>query len=342
MRVTVRDLPGWWTERPLPDSVKAWPDTGPVQTPPRNAELPVDREAVLRYEARNGERAIVYLSSEYDPPGELPAAGMWFARTIGGRWAAPLYLGLQQHFPYVATRGSKLPLLEGNRLRLEVRVREIDSSTITFPPISLDLKRSADSLYLDFDLTVLAADRDSDGLTDIEERRVGLDFTKPDTDGDGVPDGLDPLPLVAYRASAALRDQAARAIVAGIVGHSPAPIIVPVGRAPTIENMIAGDPSARAASQRTRTRFLIADPPMFAHVATPFRLIVYAPQDIAALGRGAAPFYPPQVTWLFSSPDGRQHYVVWSAGWTGGSFILTCGAASGAGCTTTKEQTWIS
>lgn len=37
-------------------------------------------------------------------------------------------------------------------------------------------------------------DSDKDGWTDIEEARLGLDPKKPDTDGDGIPDGQDPCP----------------------------------------------------------------------------------------------------------------------------------------------------
>lgn len=339
--VSVRELPAWWTERPLPASMAAWRDSDPAQMPPEGVSLPVDRNAVVRYEEVNGERAIVYLSTEYDLPGETPAAGIWFAQTVGGRWGRPLYLGLQRNYPYVATRGSNLPLLEGNRLRIEVQVREIDSTTLTFPPIAVDLKRSADGLYLDFDLGVLAADRDGDGLTDIEERRLGLDFTVADTDGDGVADARDPLPLVRYRASASPRDRLARAVMSAILGFAPAPIVIPVGEAPTIERVMTGDPAGTAASRRTRTRFLIGDPSMFANLATPFPLIIYSPGDVAALNRGSAPFLAPQVLHIFSSLDGTRHYVEWSAGWTGGTFTVSCPAQPDAACTTTAGSNWI-
>jgi hypothetical protein len=339
--VAVRELSPWWTERPLPASMAAWRDTAPAQTPPEGVTLPVDRNAVVRYEESDGERAIVYLSTEYDLPGETPAAGMWFAQTVGGQWKRPLYLGLQRNYPYVATPASNLPLLEGNRLRLEVQVREIDSSTLTFPPIFVDLKRSADGLYLDFDLSVLAADRDGDGLTDIEERRLGLDFTVADTDGDGVPDARDPLPLVRYRASSSPRDRLARAIVSAIIGFTPVSLVIPAGEAPTIERVMTGDPAGTAASRRTRTRFLIGDPSMFANLATTFPLIIYSPGDVAALNRGSAPFLAPQVLHIFSSLDGTRHYVEWSAGWTGGAFTVSCTGQPDADCTTTRISSWI-
>ena len=39
------------------------------------------------------------------------------------------------------------------------------------------------------------ADDDNDGLSDEKEKDLGTDPLNPDTDGDGIPDGADPLPL---------------------------------------------------------------------------------------------------------------------------------------------------
>ncbi len=44
------------------------------------------------------------------------------------------------------------------------------------------------------DIREVLRDRDGDGWTDIEEARLGLDPDNPDTDGDGIPDGMDPCP----------------------------------------------------------------------------------------------------------------------------------------------------
>lgn len=48
-------------------------------------------------------------------------------------------------------------------------------------------------------------DSDGDGLTDIEEQRLGTDPLNPDTDGDGIPDGADPCPR--YSAKGAPEDE---------------------------------------------------------------------------------------------------------------------------------------
>jgi hypothetical protein len=340
LQVSTKSLPAWWVERPLPASLAGWSDSDVPEKPPADADLPIDPDAILRYEERGGTRALVYQSADYDLPGEVPAFGIWFVSTVGGRWSTPIYLGLQQHYPYVVTEGSRLALLDGGHLRVEVRVREIDSDTLSFPPVALGLKRSADGLYLDFDLAVLLRDRDKDGLTDIEEYRLGLDFTNRDTDGDGVLDGHDPLPLTRFRASGSTDAlKLANAILSSTFGHDAAAIVTEAGRAPSLENAI-GKPVGDALHAELRTGFLVADPAMFAGVTPRFRLLVYSPRDLRTLPRGSAPFLPPRVESIFSSLDGTTHYVVWSASWTGGAFIATC-SVPGRPCSVRTVSRWI-
>lgn len=74
-------------------------------------------------------------------------------------------------------------------------MREIDPEASSNAP---RYKRIADGLFIEFDLGVLAADRDADGLTDIVERRLGLKLDDPDTDEDSLADGTDPLPLTPF------------------------------------------------------------------------------------------------------------------------------------------------
>ena len=159
-------------------------------------------EAIMRFERRGGEYAAVYQSSQYDLPGEVPTYGLWFAHTVRSVWQRPVYLGLQSYFPYVPTAGSSVPLLDGDTLRMEVQVREIDQRSISFPPIGLSLSRSEDGVVLEFSLERLRRDSDADGFPDLEERRLGLVVDNPDSDGDGLNDSTDPLPLTRYDPSA--------------------------------------------------------------------------------------------------------------------------------------------
>ncbi|MDC7683513.1 hypothetical protein PQU92_09515 [Asticcacaulis sp. BYS171W] len=331
-----------WTEKPLPDGVTAWQGDEAPEVP-KSAQLPERMDYVLRYEASGEDAAVVFASGEYDMSGELPAFGLWLGLKRKGIWEAPLYLGMQQHFPYVVTPGSHLPLIRDDRLQLEVKVREIDPDTIIFPPVNTQFKRQADGLYLDIPLAELRADRDGDGLADIEERRIGLDPNKADSDGDGVVDGRDPLPLTAYKTNTDPRtDQIARIILRQLMGHDAGAIVVaPRGKKASnaLDDILSATLGGAVPQGPRGTMFIVSARDIFSGIVqTPFRLIVYSPADLDHLGRGEAPFYPPQVTTIFASPDGSSFYVAWSASWVGGAFIVRC---KGETCTTKTLSQWI-
>lgn len=340
-RVARKPLDPWWTEKKLPEGVKAWKETDKPSAPPTSLKLPVDPYAVLRYAKHGGEHAIVYASADYDLPGEIGAFGMWFAETDKGAWQRPVYLGLQEHFPYIVTQSSHLPMFSADgKLTLEIRVEEIDAETISFPPVGLGLKRNEGGLYLEFDLATLRADRDSDYLSDIEEQKLGLDFANPDTDGDGMLDGVDPLPLTALAKVDPLTTRVAQTIVGKIIGHDDGGIIIgPVKPDDELLTAALGN-GAQATHTSMDTIFLGADPGMFADLSSKFRLMIYSEADIAALTTGAAPFYPPGIKQMFSSLDRARYYIVWSATWTGGTFIVTCTAGDGP-CDVKVVSEWI-
>jgi hypothetical protein len=322
--VKVAGAPAQWAEKPLPEGMSAWPEDKEGPKPPRNLSKWIG--SVVRYEASGKEATVVYESAEYDLAGEIPAYGLWVALKRDGRWQTPLYLGLQTHFPYVVTPGSNLPLIDGDRLRLEVQVREIDLDTITFPPVSLDYKREAKGLYLDIPLESLRADADGDGLTDVEERRLGLDPAQGDSDGDGLIDGVDPLPLSAYSAATDPRlSQVARLVLEALAGHEARAIVIRPRPEQPADDILAAIAGGAAPKGFRQTLFVVAEKDIFAGIAgAPFRLIVYSPTDLERLGRGKAPFYPPQIINLFAAPDGSAYFVNWSAGWVGGSLIIRC------------------
>jgi hypothetical protein len=341
VHVTASNLAPAWTEKPLPAGVAAWRDADNAPAIPKGVKLPVPREDVLRYDASGKDAAVVFASSEYDLSGEIPAYGLWVALRRAGVWQAPLYLGLQAHFPYVVTPGSHLPLLAGDHLQLEVQVREIDPKTITFPPVDLGYARQADGLYLDIDLKALQADGDSDGLTDIAEARLGLKPDAADSDGDGIPDGQDPLPLTPYNPKGDPNDgTVARIILEHLIGHDAGAIMVTprpdAGDDPILAAVGGGSPP----QTMRHTLIMVSDVDLFSTIrAAPFRLIIYSNADLDRLSRGKAPFYPPRITELFKSLDGKDYYVGWSASWVGGSFSVHCDAGT---CTTTDTGGWIS
>ena len=346
-------IPAAWTESRLPEGLAPWrapepeagnsradigPDDGDEEEDPT---LPVRRHAVIRLDERGDERLLVYRDSTYDLPGETGAYGLWFNRSLGGVWGQPVYLGLQEHFPYLVAPRSRLPLLDGDRLQIEVQVREIDPESITFPPVGLRLKRQEDGVVLTASLADLNRDGDADGLTDLVERRLNLDGANPDIDGDGALDGIDPLPQVAYDpATPPDRTALARAILKEMVGYDDAALVVPVaspgeGLDDIIASAIGGPPVPAP-----RDTFIVGgDPSLFAGLDLPFRLLLYTPEALRALTGRGAPFYPPTVK-VYSSLDGRRHYVVWSASWVGGSFLATCEEGAGT-CEIDPRSSWI-
>ncbi|MBC6981282.1 hypothetical protein [Caulobacter sp. 17J80-11] len=332
-----------WRETRLPDGVGAWGEKDAPELP-KDLKLPVPLETVGRYERTGSEQAVLFASSDYDLPGEIPAFGMWLARTENGAWKPPVYLGLQQSFPYVVTPGSAVPLLEGDRVRIEVNVREIDPASISFPPVGLTIKRHEEGVVLEASLAELERDGDADGLTDAAERRLGLDPANPDSDGDGLKDGADPIPAVARKPAGPGGDGLAAAVVKAVFHHDAGAIMVaPRGGADEDDNPLAGVAGGGPQAPRMNTVFLVAPAPsVFAGLDLPFRLMVYTPEQAAALPTGGAPFFPPQVTEVLSSLDGRRHYVVWSAGWVGGSFLATCPAKGNKPCKVKEVEGWIS
>lgn len=344
--------PEGWTETALPPGVTPWvaptrsddevyDEPEPVRLPAGVARPPVPVEAILRHQVIDGESVILFASSEFDLSGEIPAPGLWMARTEGGRWREPSYLGLQMHFPYVPTPGSGVPLIENGRVRIETQVREIDTRTITFPPVGLDLLRQEDGVVIERDLADLEQDGDADGMTDIAERRLLLDPADPDSDGDGLADGLDPMPLTA-RAPAVrnARFELAAAIVQHLTGHDAGAIMMPAQAPVDLDDALAAMAGAPTPAPRMLSRIMVGDPTMFSGLQLPFRLLVYTPEQAARLGAGPAPFLPPVVD-IYSSLDDRQHLVIWSAGWVGGQFVVTCADAATDSCEVKELSSWI-
>ncbi|HEY2737880.1 MAG TPA: hypothetical protein VGK45_05705, partial [Thermoanaerobaculia bacterium] len=196
---------------------------------------------------REGSRVAALISSQgYDPTGEVSSGAYWlFLSADGGAtWAEPLYTDLRINQPYVVRPVSALPLFAGDHLHVEVEIRELDPTKITFPPIDLAPKRTARGLYLDIPLEALTRDSDGDGLTDLAEARLLTDPASPDTDGDGIPDGADPLPTVR---ESAVEDRSPAALAWPPL---PNPCAEPAG----MRSSRALEPRCSAAPRRTRPR----------------------------------------------------------------------------------------
>src|SRR5262249_23446994 len=155
-------------------------------------------------------------SQTLDPAGEVSGGGYWvhISDDGGKTWRAPLYTGLAQFFPYVVVAQSCQPILAGDRLLIEVEIDQLDRATITYPPGGLQAKRHEAGYVLTLPITDLERDSDGDLITDIEEEHLLLDPMKADTDGDGLRDGVDPLPNVVNSATPGPNDEALRVVLA--------------------------------------------------------------------------------------------------------------------------------
>ncbi|MFY0528401.1 hypothetical protein ACN28I_36330 [Archangium gephyra] len=107
---------------------------------------------------RSGERILLLaLSQRLDPAGEVSGGGYWLldSRDGGKTWGSILYTGLRQYRPYELAKKSSLPMLDGDTLRLEASVRELEEKSITFPPLGLKTKREKKNLFLQASLPEL-------------------------------------------------------------------------------------------------------------------------------------------------------------------------------------------
>ncbi len=315
-----------FAESPLPDGI------APVELPREEIEkrqqamvagmkLPAGF-GLVRAE-RQGDRAVaVGVSQDYDPMGEVSAGAYWVLLSSDGgqTWDPPLYTGLRVNQPYVVRAVSRLPLLAGDHLQVEVEIAELDPSNIHFPPVMLAPKRTAKGLYLDIPLDVLRQDTDGDGLTDLAEERLMTDPQSRDTDGDGLEDGVDPLPNVPFRREAT-PSASTRALAAFLAGTWN------VDRAAIIEGVSAGPPTLCCArdgvhSMDEKTLFLVADRGLFSALAPTRRVVVLTPEEAEAAQKKFGPFYPQRLELFVFDRSGRRAYVIWDASWQGGQTLL--------------------
>jgi hypothetical protein len=238
-------------ERPVDDSARCDASSRVVRP------LPIGF-GFLRMEERGQE--IVAVAEAQD--------GYWILRSFdrGATWNPPLYTGLQMMQPYEVVIGSTLPMLLDDGVRIEMAIKKVEDYRI-----ALDLK------WRD-----LERDSDGDGLTDLMEERVFTDPKSADTDGDGVPDGVDPLPQVAFRRSS------------GDVSE----II-----ATAIETYYSSDQTG------ARTIFVAGDAAVFAGVRSSRRVIVLSEADIEAASKVFGPIAATNLSPVIVDQSGRRAWV---------------------------------
>jgi hypothetical protein len=254
------------------------------------------------------------ISKDYDPSGEVPAAGYWLRRTqLPDGLAQLFYLGIKEHMPFELVDSDK-PFIVGDELRLLVRRAAIDPKKIVFPPIGLDIRAEKKVLELRASLSDIMKDSDGDGLTDLAEQQLLLDPHNPDSDGDGIPDGQDPLPNVALTKQTSSRQAAFASALAFLTNEPDLGISVLVPGSETFARRRSGD---------ERTLFVITDPENLAGVSAGRRIVVLPTSlDMKLLGKNPAfaVFFPLQVS--LRMIDQEHAELVYNASWQGGTLAL--------------------
>jgi len=273
----------------------------------------------IRLEKKGDEVAGIAISRGLDPMGEVGLGAYWVLHSSDGgkSWDDPLYTGLRENMPYVVLPASKLPLMHGDRLEVEVEVHELDTSSITFPPTELRSKRDQKGLYIELPWDVLRRDSDDDGIPDLVEERLGTDPRDADTDGDGIIDGKDGLPLVAFKPGMSTESEVLLTVLKDFYLGGGA-IIVGMPSAPAEMNAC----DLRTSNVMEPTLFLIGDRALFAPVDINRRVIVMSPEEMAAYSAKFGPTYGGDVSLMMVSHDGMHAKVEINQSWTGQTLEL--------------------
>lgn len=287
---------------------KAWPKRfGPLPS----GHLPV------RFEQRGNQVAAITLSQDLDPNGEVTPGGYWVVLSAdGGRhWQLPLYTGLAANFPYVVVENSSMPMLAGDSFDIEVEVAEIDTASITYPPVGLRTRRRAKGIFLTLPLAELQRDSNDDGFTDIEAHHLLLDAPATSTP-DVVRLGSDPTHECAAQPS---RETLALTVALDRIFHVRA---VPLIEQPDRKGTALFGNWKTAASSDRRPLFLSGDPADFACITADQPILVYTPAGMEKLRHFSPDFRTLEMPKIIFNRTLDRGFVRWSLGWTGGTLRL--------------------
>jgi hypothetical protein len=327
-----------FVEKPMPSSIAASAseaiDCSNAADAAKRMHLPAGLQP-LRMERRGAEVVAIALARMLDPMGELGLGAYWILHSAdgGATWEEPLYTGLRENAPYVVLPSSKLPMIAGDRLDVEVAVRELDTRSITFPPMDLRTKREAKGLYLEIPWEALRRDSDGDGVPDLVEERIGTDPHNADTDGDGIADGRDGLPQVPLAGALSAESPALAAFLAKF--YLGAGAIVTGVATPEERNACA----MRASVLGPQTLFIVGDRAQFAAIDVDRRVVVLTPRELELYEQKFGPAYAAEIEYVFVNHAGTKAIIGVEERWRGGMYEVH---KSGSGWTVTPLWTWIS
>jgi hypothetical protein len=313
---------------PLPQKYRGKPPSRDNSWIKKLAPLPGGYEPVRI--GRGGNRvAVISVSQNYDPTGEVSRGGYWvhLSEDGGKSWQPPLYTGLADRYPYVVLPDSRLPLFDGDQLDVAVDIDELDISSISYPPVALRSKRHETNLYLKIPIAELKRDTAGDGLTDIQRKHLLLWPPKPNPEGGRTPYLVSTIPSLNCKGKLVPGQGARGVILQHLFSVHTGAIIEPIDRdsggSGQADKAIKSEMEAwshRDPNSFDRPIFVVGNPQDFACLAPDRLMIVYGKQDIAKLRRMTPDFNAANLSRIIFDRAHDRGFVVWDFGWTGGTF----------------------
>lgn len=208
-----------------------------------------------------------------------------------------------------------MPLIDGDTLRLAVNIAEIDTATITYPPVGLRSRRVAKDRYLTIPIERLRRDSNGDGVTDIVADHLLLDRVKS---GRGTPFVVGSDTDARCERLRSAEKLAVIELLGRITGDSEAAIVEPIDRQPG--EFATGWLRATAAAEQPV--FLLGAPQDFTCLSARRPIIVYSKADIEALQAFTPAFHTLEIPNIIFNRAHDRGYVRWSTGWAGGTYRL--------------------
>ncbi len=262
----------------------------------------------VRAERQGNRVAMISISSAYDPGISLGGYWLFLSNDGGKTWQRPLYTGIVEANPYRVLDRSNLPMIDGDALDVAVDTEKPDPNSVMIGMGSVrGTLPDRTGIYLRIPISELKRDSDHDGITDIAEEHLLLDPDNPDTDGDGIPDGSDPLPNVA-RAKEAVPDAAVTALVLNtLFGIYKGVVVRPMDTSVTAISR----PETASIDQPL---FLSGDGETYGSVTTSGVILVYNGQGITRMNRLTPGFETAGVNHVIFNRAHTRGYVFYGLG----------------------------
>lgn len=271
----------------------------------------------VRWEIEGTRAVTISQSGAFDRGGEVGRGGYWvhLSEDGGKTWGKALYTGLSARFPYVIAATSKLPLLKGDHLQIEVTYALLDTSSITYPPVGLRTLRKEANLWLDIPMDMLTKDSNGDGISDLVAAHLGVDGP------------VDKAPFVVGSDAATCKEGATdpeamvrRKVLLMLTGIDEAAIREPIDRTPDTP-LLSG--ITRISIDEKWPLFVKGHPADLACMAPlPMSVLVYGAKGEEALQRRSPDFRLIELPVLVMNREKSRGYAIWSSGWSGGTILF--------------------